>query len=127
MTRDDDEWDHDRQSLIEVIGEPKCKSCSVPWVDHLGIQGTCAENSQLRKERDEIRQRVENIKNGFEGGCYLCEVVGEMNKKLQQERDEARREVCELSSRDSGELDLYASDKEAKRRGWDCFKEEETP
>lgn len=28
MTRDDDDdgWDHDRQSLIEVIGEPKCES-----------------------------------------------------------------------------------------------------
>jgi FtsZ-binding cell division protein ZapB len=44
----------------------------------------------LREERDELRQRVENIKNGFEGGCYLCEVVGEMNKKLQQERDDAQ-------------------------------------
>ena len=46
---------------------------------------------QLLKERDELRQQVENIKNGFEGGCYLCEVVGEMNKRLQKERDEARR------------------------------------
>ena len=50
-------------------------------------------------------------------------------ERLREERDEARREICELSSRDSGELDLYASDKEAKRRGWDCFdiKKEETP
>jgi uncharacterized coiled-coil DUF342 family protein len=107
--------------------QPICKSCSVPWVDHLGIQGTCAENSQLRKERDEIRQRVENIKNGFEGGCYLCEVVGEMNKKLQQERDEARREVCKLHVLYSR---FYHAEEEkecAKDRGWDCFKEEETP
>ncbi len=42
-------------------------------------------------------------------------------EQLIKERDEARREVCELSSRDSGELDLYASDKEAKRRGWNFF------
>jgi hypothetical protein len=50
-------------------------------------------------------------------------------KQMQVKRDEARREICELSSRDSGELDLYASNKEAKRRDWDCFdiKKEETP
>lgn len=42
-------------------------------------------------------------------------------EQLIKERDRARREVCELSSRDSGELDLYASNKEAKRRNWDCF------
>jgi hypothetical protein len=46
--------------------------------------------------------------------------------RLEEERNDARREVCELSSRDSGELDLYASDKEAKRRGWNCYKSEET-
>ena len=68
--------------------QPICKTCGVLWVDHMGIEGTCAENAQLRKERDE-----------------------------------ARREICELSSRDSGELDLYASNKEAKRRDWDCFEE----
>jgi hypothetical protein len=65
-------------------------------------------------ERDELRQQVENIKNGFEGGCYLCEVVGEMNKKLLKERDEARREVCEFEK--------YCLE-EAAKRGWDCFKE----
>ena len=73
------------------------------------------EIERLRKERDELRQQVENIKNGLEGGCYLCEVVGEMNKKLHKERDEARREVCESEK--------YCKE-EAKSRGWDCFKEE---
>ena len=100
--------------------QPICKTCGVLWVDHMGIQGTCAENSQLRKERDELRQQVENIKNGFEGGCYLCEVVGEMNKRLQKERDEARREVCESEQYCDGTRE------EAKSRGWDCYKEETT-
>jgi len=128
------ERDEARLGLLQERGDdmnanqPICKTCGVLWVDHMGIQGTCAENAKLRKERDELRQQVETIKNGFEGGCYLCEVVGEMNKKLLKERDEARREICKLSSRDSGELDLYASNKEAKRRDWDCFdtKKEET-
>lgn len=32
-----------------------CISCGIPWVDHMGIIGTCAENAQLKKERDEAR------------------------------------------------------------------------
>ena len=50
-----------------------------------------AELKTSNAERDELRQQVENIKNGFEGSCYACEPVGEMNKKLREERDEARR------------------------------------
>lgn len=42
--------------------------------------------------------------------------------RLREERDEARREVCGMN--ESG-LRMNDSDKqrEAKRRGWDCFKE----
>ena len=77
---------------------------------------------QLRKERDELRQQVENIKSGFEGGCYLCETVGEMNKRLQKELDEARREVCEITLPCAGSQKGYA-----KGRGWDCYSNQETP
>ena len=35
-----------------------CHSCGVPWASHVGIAGTCAENAQLRKERDEARREV---------------------------------------------------------------------
>ena len=38
--------------------QPHCTTCGVPWVDHMGIVGTCAENAQLRKERDEARREV---------------------------------------------------------------------
>ena len=77
---------------------------------------------QLLKERDELRQQVENIKNGFEGGCYLCEVVGEMNNRLQKERDEARRWVCQIGAKSKEEAETMAI-----RRGWDCYKNQETP
>ena len=36
--------------------ESRCKSCGVPWADHLGIMGVCAENAKLRNERDEARR-----------------------------------------------------------------------
>ena len=37
---------------------PKCGSCGVAWVDHMGIVGICAENAQLRAERDEARREA---------------------------------------------------------------------
>ena len=81
---------------------------------------------QLRKERDELRQQVENIKNGFEGGCYLCEVVGEMNKRLQKERDEARRDVCYAEV--NGQYGRrYKPQDIAKIKNWDCFTKDKTP
>ena len=50
------------------------------------------------------------------------EVLLQMIKQLRVERDEARREVCGMN--ESG-LRMNESDKqrEAKRRGWDCFKQ----
>ena len=60
----------------------------------------------------------------LESAKYEIETLTDNLKQMKEQRDDARREICELSSRDSGELDLYASNKEAKRRGWDCFKEE---
>jgi chromosome segregation ATPase len=77
-----------------------------------------AELKTSNAERDELRQQVENIKNGFEGSCYACEPVGEMNKKLLKERDEARREVSMRMRRNPERQRDFAIG-----RGWDCFKE----
>ncbi len=82
------------------------------------IEVLTLERDKARCERDELRQQVEDLKNGFEGSCYACEPVGEMNKRLQQERDEARKEICELRMPCEGSQRGYA-----KGRGWDCYKE----
>lgn len=42
-----------------------CHSCGVPWASHMGITGTCAENAQLRKERDEARQVLQTVVEEF--------------------------------------------------------------
>jgi len=86
--------------------------------------------------------RIEELQNGFEGCCYACEPVGEMNKKVQQElddarwwakeaidalikeRDEARREICVLQVLYSRFYHVGEESECAKDRGWDCFKEE---
>lgn len=35
-----------------------CRSCGVPWGDHLGIAGTCAEVLRLRAENAELRFKL---------------------------------------------------------------------
>jgi hypothetical protein len=78
-------------------------------------------NQELVVENQALRLRIEELKNGFEGSCMACEPVGEMNKKLRDERDEARRELCRRQRRSVVFDDALA---EANRRGWDCFKED---
>ena len=45
--------------------QPICKTCGVLWVDHMGIEGTCAENAKLRQERDEARRVLKSIVEEF--------------------------------------------------------------
>ncbi len=72
------------------------------------------------REAEDLRRRVKELKEGFEGCCMACEPVGEMNRQLQKERDEARREAMLLLSDRASTKEMNA---EYKKRGWDCFKE----
>jgi len=62
------------------------------------VEDIMMRNQQLVLENEALRQQVEDIKNGFEGCCYACEPVGEMNKKLLKERDAALAVVNEFIS-----------------------------
>jgi hypothetical protein len=31
-----------------MTDEPKCKNCGVPWIEHLGIEGTCRKLETAR-------------------------------------------------------------------------------
>lgn len=46
--------------------------------------------------------------------------VAQMLKRLREERDEARREVCKWEAEDYIKEPV---EEVAKRKGWDCFKE----
>lgn len=87
------------------------------------------EITKLRQEIVQLNTVIKELKEGFEGCCNACEPVGEMNKKLREERDEARRMWCEAApvgnSLSVNDMDRRAR-AEATRRGWDCFKEENT-
>ena len=125
----------DRDEL--VVGDndhgdaiPKCGSCGVAWVDHIGIMGVCAANAQLTKERDallkqrfEVDEREENLRLKIESAwrSERDEAIRERDEAI-RERDEARRWLCQ-----TGLLSVKMAKEVAIDRGWDCFKKEETP
>jgi hypothetical protein len=84
-------------------------------------------------ELSRLRAKLDRIMEGFEGTCMTCEPVGIRNQQLEgmlkvmqeqvehyvQERDEARREVCNLNAEEYGATPEHHAD----GRGWNCFKE----
>ena len=81
-------------------------------------------------QRDEAKSKIERIMEGLEGCCMTCEPVGIRNqqmerdiKTLQDQRDEARREVCKCNST-SYPHDMKEAYEIAELRGWHCFKDE---
>ena len=104
-------------------------------VERLRNYNTCSDTDvdeaadeieRLRKELETLHQRIKDIKEGFEGCCNACEPVGEMNKQLRKERDEARQEICEAYCDSLGVLlgSPTTPRDYAWRRGWDCYKNE---
>ena len=92
------------------------------WVE-LSVLDRAVDN--LIKERDDAYAQIDRYKNGYEGGCYACEVVAVRNQELLAERDEVRREICERISTTKWEpqFPLMTKIEYAEVRGWDCFKE----
>lgn len=104
----------------DAIPEPKCRSCGVAWIDHMGIMGTCADNKALREDlmaalesHDEMRLEIAQITKERD------EAIEERNNEREIAKKYEDRYFSALVERD-----------EARRRGWDCsncYKEEKTP
>jgi hypothetical protein len=82
-------------------------------------------NQQLILENEALRLHIEDLKNGFEGSCVACEPVALKNRELLKERDEARREICQLKGtvRWNHYFPHFDPKGYAKNRGWDCHKD----
>ena len=95
------------------------------WVGKERVQVLQDKCDSLLSTNVELEVRIKSIKEGFEGCCTACEPVGEINKKLREERDEARRLYCEewafTIELERGE----ASDPRdlANEKKWDCYKD----
>jgi hypothetical protein len=85
----------------------------------------CAEAVRLQAERDEATREVQTLERNAE---TTYENHKQIVAELTAERDEARRIACAYFSgtyrKDRVILDRAATLAEAKRRGWDCFKED---
>jgi hypothetical protein len=64
----------------------------------------CDDEAELARNVDEFRETLTELRQRVE--------------TLTAERDEARREVCDVEGETAGGALL-----EARKRGWDCFKE----
>ena len=85
-----------------------------------GMYDEGVDHEIIKGNRDTLLDRLEapGYHDGFPYGL-IDEAVQEI-KLLRKERDEARREICEVYTEDLGELkDLHEwEEREAKRRGW---------
>jgi hypothetical protein len=81
-----------------------------------------AEITQLRQEVVRLNNVIKELKEGFEGCCNACEPVGLMNKKLREERDEARLNLCDMYTRTQPTGCQMKAEDYAHDNDWDCFK-----
>jgi len=74
----------------------------------------------------EAYEQLDRYKNGYEGGCHACEIVAVRNQELLAERDEARREVCQIKGtvRWNHYFPHFGPKGYAENRGWDCYKKD---
>jgi len=77
----------------------------------------------METQSHEIRRLVRNTGCARNQGTtqFCAEALDAQREieRLRAERDEARREVCDMEGETAGGALL-----EARKRGWDCFKEE---
>jgi uncharacterized small protein (DUF1192 family) len=71
------------------------------------------EVARLTAERDETQRELRKAETESSMLRVECGLIA-------AERDEARREVCEMLERDAG----FSAHRQAASRGWDCFKED---
>lgn len=95
---------------------PECWSFEDPFCDkvHEVLIDASVELVGLQEKIDALELKIKHIEEGFEGCCHTCEPVGELNKRLEEELNNARIEICELSS--NGSID--GSARVAKERDW---------
>jgi len=52
--------------------------------DFISIEELLDENAALKARVEQLEERLENIKHGYEGTCMTCEPVGMMNLELRR-------------------------------------------
>jgi hypothetical protein len=86
-------------------------------IERLRRNTGCARNqrsTQFCAEALDAQQEVEKLRKELSEAHYD---YGRLMTQMLRERDEARREVCEMLERDAG----FSAQRQAASRGWHCF------
>jgi hypothetical protein len=84
------------------------------WLELEGLDPSAADVQSAIEEIDRLRADL-IAEQGYRAAAEeIATRRGEMVDALNAERDEARRELC---------IEHLSPEAEARRRGWDCFKE----
>ena len=78
------------------------------------LDKTLSELAASKAEVERLKAEVERLTNGFQGSCYCCEPVGEMNQKLEAEVERFKEEV--ISAQESEAVWKTERDKADQRR-----------
>lgn len=88
-------------------------------IERLRRNTGCARNqrsTQFCAEALDAQRDVEKLRKELSEAHYDYR---RLMTQMLRERDEARREVCEMLERDAG----FSAQRQAASRGWDCFHE----
>lgn len=130
---------------LKALTEKLCLVKDRITIDHavIEIETAIAEAVNLRVERveaeplldelwdrrtdaTEMRAEIERLRNDLDGSMLAYRGASYDRDRMRTERDEARRMWCEAApvgnSLSVNDMNRRAR-AEAKRRGWDCFKE----
>jgi hypothetical protein len=123
------------------------RDISEAYVRLLNLEEACNKNKHLQAERDEARRDVCSMMHmtGFLAGDYAnskgwdCfkdgytkfsddvknfrDIWYDYNDKVTAERDEARRNLCDLYVKGQPSSSSMTAHDYAAELGWDCFKE----
>ena len=77
------------------------------------------EIQELYEENSDLRNRLESAVDRLRTAHFQEEALLNKIERLTVQRDEARREVCDMEGETSGGALL-----EARKRGWDCFRKD---
>ena len=92
----------------------------VSWLKRENLPGSADMCIEAANEIERLRMVVDEYREAFEFERKEFHEALDDLAKMKTERDEARRMVCEWH----GGLRVQHPQDYAKRRGWDCFKED---
>ena len=111
-----------RADIVERLRDWAATICMVRG---MGGDVPASKPRMALEAADEIERLRERLASADAERMHAVSALGEDADTLRTERDAARRELCMVIAGKCGKSAFVSGDAvdEARRRGWDCFKE----